>query len=271
MESRKPLAEFLRARRELVRPEEVGLPAGGRRRVPGLRREEVALLAGISSEYYLRLEQGRDQHPSDQVLDSIARALQLDDEGRAHALQLARQRPHPRSATSRRQERVPDGVRLLLETINVPAFVMNRYRDVLAVNRLATVLEPTLAVGANRLVSLFTDPEASSSHPDWAQNTASVVAQLRADTGAEEDDPRFQALIGQLSMKSERFRQLWARHDVSVIGAPTGIIRNPQVGDLALRREKFAIPGTARLVVVMYHAEPGTDSADRLALLASLA
>ncbi|QWS35179.1 helix-turn-helix transcriptional regulator [Curtobacterium sp. L6-1] len=270
VDTHKPLAEFLRARRELLRPEDVGLQRGERRRVPGLRREEVAMLAGISSEYYLRLEQGRDQHPSDQVVDAIASALQLDEESRAHVAELARSRPERRPLRRRRPERVPDGVRMLVDTVNVPAFVMNRYRDVLAVNRLANVLEPTLIVGANRLVSLFTDEEARTSHPDWNQNTASVVAQLRADTGAEEDDPQFQALIGELSMKSERFRQLWARHDVSVTGSPSGIVHNRQVGDLTLHREKLAVVGSAGLVVVMYHAAPGTPDADKLALLSSL-
>ncbi|WP_432563013.1 helix-turn-helix transcriptional regulator [Kineococcus sp. SYSU DK003] len=271
MESRTPLADFLRARRELVRPEDVGLPAGSRRRVRGLRREEVALLAGISNEYYLRLEQGRDQHPSEQVVDALARALQLDAEATAHALELSRIRPRRRAgSTQHRPERVPEGVQKLLEAVNVPAFVMDRYRDVLAANRLATALEPSLVVGANRLVSLFTDPEARSYHPDWSQNTASVVAQLRADIGAEQDDARFQALVGELSLKSERFGQLWARHDVKASGSPTGIVHHPVVGELVLHREKFAVIGTASLVVVMYHAEPGTPSAEALAMLASL-
>lgn len=271
VDTHKPLAEFLRARRELLRPEDVGLARGERRRVPGLRREEVALLAGISSEYYLRLEQGRDQHPSDQVIEAIASALQLDEQSRAHVTELARARPGRGPAKRRRPQRVPDGVRMLIDTVNVPAFVMNQYRDVLAVNRLATLLEPALIVGANRLISLFTNEETRASHPDWNQNTASVVAQLRADTGAEEDDPQFQALIGELSMKSERFRQLWARHDVSLVGSPTGVIHNRQVGDLLLRREKFAVTGSPGLVVVMYHAEPGTADSEKLGLLASLA
>ncbi len=271
VEPRTPLADFLRARRQLVRPEDVGLPTSSRRRVRGLRREEVALLAGISNEYYLRLEQGRDQHPSEQVVDALARALQLDVEATAHALELSRARPRRRvGSPQHRPERVPEGVRMLLESVNVPAFVMDRYRDVLAVNRLASALEPALVVGANRLVSLFTDPEARSYHPDWAQNTVSVVAQLRADIGAEQDDARFQALVGELSVKSERFRQLWARHDVKAGGSPTAVVRHPVVGEVVLHREKFAVIGTASLVVVMYHAEPDTPSAEALAMLASL-
>lgn len=270
METGKPLAAFLRARRDLVQPEEVGLPSGTRRRVPGLRREEVALLAGISNEYYLRLEQGRDQHPSEQVIDAIASALQLDDASRMHAIELSRARPAVKKRVAKKPESVPDGVRMLLATINTPAFVMNNYRDILAVNRLATALDPTLTEASNRLISLFTDPEARSYHPDWDDNTASVVAQLRADIGAHEDDPRFQAIVGELSLKSDRFRRLWARHDIRATGSPTAIIRNPVVGELTLWREKFAILGTTSLVLVIYHAEQGTPSADAVTLLATL-
>jgi len=271
METGKPLAEFLRARRDLVQPEDVGLPGGTRRRVPGLRREEVALLAGISNEYYLRLEQGRDQHPSEQVVDAIASALQLDDESRTHALELSRVRPTVKKRVVKKAEPVPDGVRMLLATINTPAFVMNKYRDILAANPLATALDPALVEGGNRLISLFTDPEARSYHPDWDDNTASVVAQLRADIGADEDDPRFQTIVGELSLKSDRFRRLWARHDIRGTGSPTGVINNPLVGELSLRREKFAILGTTSLVLVIYHAEQGTPSADALTLLSTLA
>lgn len=171
--------------------------------------------------------------------------------------------------SSHRLETVPKGVLALLDTINVPAFVMNRYRDVLAANPLATALEPTLQPGTNRLLTLFTDPEAREYHPDWAANTASVVAQLRADTGADGNDARFQALVGELSLKSERFRQLWARHDIRFAGTPSGVIRNPKVGELTLWREKFLIAGKDDLVVVMYHADPGSRSADALDLLAS--
>lgn len=270
MESGKPLAEFLRARRDLVQPEDVGIPTGPRRRVPGLRREEVALLAGISNEYYLRLEQGRDQHPSEQVVDAIASALRLDAESRNHVIELSRLRPTFKKRAARKPEQVPDGVRMLLSTINMPAFVMDKYRDILATNQLATALDPTLVVGGNRLLSLFTDPEARAYHPDWDDNTASVVAQLRADIGADEDDPRFQAIVGELSLKSGRFRRLWARHDVRATGSPTGIIRNPLVGDLTLRREKLAILGTTSLVLVIYHAEPHTPSADAIVLLSTL-
>jgi transcriptional regulator with XRE-family HTH domain len=262
------LGAFLRARRELVRPEEAGIPPRGRRRVPGLRREEVAMLAGISAEYYLRLEQGRDRNPSVQVLEALAGVLQLDAESTGYLMELAR--PRPRRRTTRRAERVPAGTLMLLDAINVPAFVVNRYRDVLAANPLAVALSPLMAPGTNRLITLFTDPRAQDCHPDWERNTADVVAQLRAEAGTGNDDTRLQSLVGELSLKSERFRRLWARHDVRRGGSDAGVIRHPQVGDLELRREKYAVVGTAGLLMVVYHAEPGTVAAERLALLSSL-
>jgi MmyB-like transcription regulator ligand binding domain len=153
----------------------------------------------------------------------------------------------------------------------VPAFVVNRYRDVLAANPLAVMLSPLMQPGTNRLIALFTNPQAALFHPDWEQNTASVVAQLRAEVGTDVDDERFQALVGELSLKSERFRQLWARHDVRRGGSDAGLIHHPQAGDLELRREKYAIVGTESLQLVVYHAEPGSRAAEGLALLASLA
>lgn len=203
-------------------------------------------------------------------MEALTTALQLDREGTEHALRLARSRPSAdRSSTTRAKEKVPVGVRMLLESISVPAFVMSRYRDVLAANALATRLEPSLARGGNRLLSLFTDPDARSDHPNWNENTASVVAQLRADIGADADDPRFQAIVGELALKSERFRRLWARHDVAATGSPVGTILHPQVGELILHREKFALAGADRLVLVAYHAEPGSVSAERLSRLQS--
>jgi transcriptional regulator with XRE-family HTH domain len=262
------LGAFLRARRELVRPEDAGIPVRGLRRVPGLRREEVAMLAGVSAQYYLRLEQGRDRNPSVQVLEALAGVLQLDAESTGYLMELGR--PRTRRRATRPAERVPAGTLTLLDTLNVPAFVVNRYRDVLAANPLAVALSPLMAPGTNRLIALFTDPQAAVYHPDWEQNTAGVVAQLRAEVGTETDDARFQALVGELSLKSERFRRLWARHDVRRGGSDTGVIHHPQVGDLDLRREKYAVVGADGLLLVAYHADPGTDSAERLALLASL-
>ncbi|MEV6607126.1 helix-turn-helix transcriptional regulator [Kutzneria sp. NPDC051319] len=262
------LGEFLRARRELVRPEDVGLRAGGIRRVPGLRREEVAMLAGISADYYLRLEQGRDRTPSAQVLDSLADVLHLDEDAAAHLRELAR--PRSRRRPRPRAERVPASILQLVQTLTLPAFVQNKYMDVLAANSLAVALSPHLAPGTNRLRSLFTDPEAQRLHPDWEQGTAEVVAQLRAVIGVDTEDPRLAELIGELSLRSERFRRLWARHDIGRRRSATTRLIHPQVGELALHRDKLAVTGTDNLVVVVYHAAPGSSSAEALALLGSL-
>lgn len=265
MERDNALGDFLRARRELVRPEDAGLRSAGLRRVPGLRREEAAMLAGISAEYYLRLERGRDRNPSAQVLEALAGVLQLDADSTGYLMELAR--PKSRRRPPRRLERVPAGVVMLLDTVNVPAFVVNRYQDVLAANHLARVLSPLMAPGVNRLRALFTDPAARDYHPDWEPGTAVLVAQLRAEVGTDTDDPRFQSLIGELSVKSERFRQLWARHDVHRGSSDTSLVRHPQAGDLELYREKLVIAGADGLLLVMYHAEPGSKSAHALELL----
>ncbi|GAB7007154.1 helix-turn-helix transcriptional regulator [Nocardioides sp. AN3] len=226
------------------------------------------MLAGISQEYYLRLEQGRDRRPSVQVLEALGTVLQLDAEGTRYMAELVLDRPRQRPVKA--CERVPVGVYMLLATVNMPAFVVNRYRDVVASNDLALMLSPHFAAGTNRLLALFTDPDARHYHPDWEQNTASVVAQLRADVGSEIDDPRFQSLVGELSLKSERFRQLWARHDVRLGGSSSGTMHCPLVGELELHREKLSIQGADGLTLVIYHAAPGSVSERRLTELGNL-
>ncbi|MEV4754901.1 helix-turn-helix transcriptional regulator [Micromonospora sp. NPDC049559] len=263
------LGDYLRARRELVRPEDVGLPNLGRRRVPGLRREELALLAGISGDYYLRLEQGRDQHPSAQVLDAIARALQLDADATAYLHQLAR--PAPRRRATTRTDRVPPGIaQLIAEWHTTPAYVQNRFMDVVAANRLAVALSPSYSPGSNLLRSAFLDPEARKLHLDHELAAEEGVAALRALVGTDLDDPRLVELVGELSLHSERFRRLWARHDVRRKRARVSRLEHPQVGPLQLRGERLTVDGTDGLVLVALHAEPGSHSADSLALLASL-
>jgi transcriptional regulator with XRE-family HTH domain len=262
------LGDFLRARRELVTPAEVGLPAGNTlRRVPGLRREEVAMLAGISAEYYVRLERGRDRHPSAQVIDALARVLQLDSESTTYLMALAshqpRRRPVPRS------EQVSPHLSLLLQTLNVPAIVFNKYSDVLAANPLAQALSPDMTPGVNRLRLLFIDAEVRSYHPDWQRYTAAVVAHLRAQAGTDTDDERLHALIGELSLRSDRFRQLWGRHDVRTAHGGTFAIKHPQVGDLELLVEKFAVAGAGGQEILLMHTEPGSRSAQALATLAA--
>jgi transcriptional regulator with XRE-family HTH domain len=260
----------LRARRELVQPDSVGLAAGGVRRVAGLRREEVAMLAGISSDYYLRLEQGRDRNPSIQVLEALARVLRLDQAATDYLLGLAAPRPRHRRHRPRR-ETVPASIRQLLEVLGLPAFVEGRYFDVLAANSLAGALSPNLHEGQNRLCAVFLDPAEQALYPDWNQATARVVAGFRESVGTDTEDPRFVQLVGELSLSSERFRQLWARHDVQIREGMPARIRHPQVGDLTLSREKLAIGGTEGQLLVVYHAQPGTSSAEKLGLLASLA
>ena len=264
------LGDYLRARRELIQPESVGLPVTGVRRVAGLRREEVAMLAGISSDYYLRLEQGRDRNPSVQVLEALARVLGLDQVATDYLLGLAAPRPRHRRRRPRR-ETVPAGIRQLLGVLGLPAFVEGRYFDVLAANALARALSPNLQAGQNRLRAVFLDPAEQALYPDWDQATAGLVAGFRESVGTDADDPGFVQLVGELSLSSERFRRLWARHDVqSREGMPTRI-HHPQVGDLTLSREKLSIGGAEGQLLVIYHAQPGTGSAEKLAILASLA
>ena len=264
------LGDYLRARRELVQPDSVGLAAGGVRRVAGLRREEVAMLAGISSDYYLRLEQGRDRNPSIQVLEALARVLCLDQAATDYLLGLGAPRPRHRRHRPRR-ETVPASIRQLLDVLGLPAFVEGRYFDVLAANSLAGALSPNLHEGQNRLCAVFLDPAEQALYPDWNQATARVVAGFRESVGTDTEDPRFVQLVGELSLSSERFRQLWARHDVQIREGMPARIRHPQVGDLTLSREKLAIGGTEGQLLVVYHAQPGTSSAEKLGLLASLA
>jgi transcriptional regulator with XRE-family HTH domain len=265
------IGEYLRARRELVRPEGTA-PAGldGRRRVPGLRRAEVAVLAGVSTDYYVRLEQGRDQHPSEQVIEALARALRLDDDATDHLRRLATT-PPTRRRRKARPEQVPAGIARLIECWSeTPAVVEGRYTDVLAANALATALAPYYVVGTNLVRATFFDPRVRDMYGDWEEITESAVAGLRALVGPDVDDPRLNELIGELSVRSEHFRQLWARHDARPKRSSSTSISHPQVGLLELSYEKLPIPETDRMTLFIYHAEPGSASAEKLALLGSL-
>jgi transcriptional regulator with XRE-family HTH domain len=262
------LGEYLRARRALVTPDRAGLPQLGIRRVAGLRREEVAMLAGISADYYLRLEQGRDRHPSVQVLDSLARVLQLDEAGTAYLLSLGTERPR-RPRRRPRPETVPSGIRKLLDSVPLPAFVEGRYFDVLAANPLAAMLSPRLTTGHNRLRDVFLDPAERALYPQWEEATSAIVAAFRESAATDTGDPRFIELVGELSLVSDRFRRLWARHDVQVREGASVTLDHPQVGELTLNREKLAIGGSAGQLLVVYHADRGSTNADKLSLLAS--
>jgi transcriptional regulator with XRE-family HTH domain len=261
------LGEYLRARRELTDPADVGLRVAGVRRTPGLRREEVATLAGISADYYLRLEQGRDRNPSPQVLEALARVFGLDATATQYLLSLSTARPERRQ----RREVVPAGIRQLLDVIGLPAFVESRMFDVLAANRLATALSPRIRPGENRLRSLFLDADEQELHPEWERWSSGMVAAFRTSLGTDFDDPRLAQLVGELSLGSELFRQLWARHDVRPLAGGLTRMRHPQVGMLELRREKLPIGDSGGQLLVIYHAEPGSESARALALLAAQA
>ncbi|GGP02971.1 helix-turn-helix transcriptional regulator [Nonomuraea glycinis] len=261
------LGDYVRARRELVTPEQVGIPVLGVRRVPGLRREEVAMLAGISADYYLRLEQGRDRNPSAQVLESLARVLRLDDDATAYLLRLGAGKPRRRRRRSRK-ETVPPGIAKLVATLPLPAYVEDRYFDVLVANALATALSPRLAAGGNRLRDVFLDPAEQALHPDWEDAAAGMVAGFRQSVGTDTDDPRFIELVGELSLASPLFSRLWARHDVEACEGTPKRLDHPQVGDLWLNRERLGISGAAGLMLVIHHPDPDSDNADKLALLA---
>ncbi|MEV0297271.1 helix-turn-helix transcriptional regulator [Nocardia sp. NPDC050710] len=270
MDSDNRLGSFLRARRELARPEDFGIPAGGQRRVAGLRREEVALLAGVSADYYVRLEQGRDKHPSEQVIAALARVFDLDAEGTAHLRELARPVLR-RKRAPRRPERVSPGLLRLMDTwTTTPVLVMGRYLDVLAANPLAAAVNSCSVPGVNQLRMMFLDPEACNIYADWPTVAAETVASLRATAGDDLDDPRLTELVGELSLKSAEFRRLWARHDVRVKTAGVKRFINPMVGALTLSYEIFTVNDAQGQILVAYHAEPGSSSEHALGLLGSM-
>ncbi|MBB4751908.1 transcriptional regulator with XRE-family HTH domain [Actinoplanes lobatus] len=227
------------------------------------------MLAGISADYYLRLERGRNRNPSVQVLESIARVLHLNEEHFAHLLTLACEAPRRRRRRPRKQT-PPPGALKLMDSLVQPAFIEDRYFDILASNSLARALSPGLAVGGNQLRDLFLDPAEQALHPQWEAVTECFIANLRQAVGNDVDDPRFIELTGELSLASPRFRQLWGRHEVrGQQGAPVRL-NHPQVGELSLNRERLRIDGTDGLMLVVYHPNAGTSNADKLALLASV-
>jgi transcriptional regulator with XRE-family HTH domain len=265
------IGEYLRARRELLRPEDVGIPDVDRRRVPGLRRSELAMLAGISIEYYVRLEQGRDRHPSTLVLDALARALQLDEHATAHLHQLAA--PAPRRTPRRRTEKVSAQIDALLRSLDgiTPAYVTGRLMNVLAANELATAVLPVVVPGNNFVRAIFLDPIARELYDDIEGRQAAAVAGLRAFVGPDVEDPQLIELVGELSVKSPDFRRLWSRHDVKPMhGAlPRLGIRHPQLGPIDLYHQKLEIPDTGGQILGLLYAEPGSKSEQAVAMLAA--
>jgi transcriptional regulator with XRE-family HTH domain len=274
LDRRAELSEFLRTRRARLKPEDVGLPRFGRqRRVPGLRREELAQLAGVSVAYYTRLEQGHGRNVSAEVLDAIARALRLTDAEHQHLTHLARPKRHKKKPAPRPHQ-VREGVRHLLDAMeDVPAYVTGRRTDILAWNRMAAVLFcdwgklPPRERNWARLVFLSPDLRARYVEPE--SKAADLVSFLRMDAGCHPDDPELSALVGELSVKSEEFRRLWAAHDVKEKGHGVKRLRHPLVGELVLSFETLQIADSCEECLVTYHAEPGSPSADALRLLSS--
>ncbi|UED84469.1 helix-turn-helix transcriptional regulator [Streptomyces profundus] len=269
------LGDFLRARRGRLRPADVGLEPGPRRKVTGLRREEIALLAGLSTDYYQRMEQGRDVRPSDDVLDAIAGALCLDDNERRHLFTLARAARRSKPAPTRRaQERVPNSTRHLLRAMTTPAVVLGQHLDLLAWNPLAEELfgDPTTMPPGHRnaLVSLFQDPETRLRCPDWEPTALQYIGMMRAAVATDPTHPRATAIIGELSIRSADFRRYWARHDVRETVHGTKVFRHPRVGEIAVEWDTYPLPGSPGPVLLVYTAEPDTPAAERLQLLASL-
>ena len=267
-----PLGTFLRARREQITPEQVGLPDHGRRRVPGLRREELAMLAGVSVDYYVRLEQGRNDHPSPQVLDALARVLHLTDDEILYLRDLAVPPPRRkrRPAARKAEQASPVLERLLLGLPLHPAFVLGRYMDVLAVNPIMSALNPAHTVGSNIVRSVFLDPASRDCYPDWESVAADTTASLRASMGVDTGDPYLQQLVGELSIASDDFRRLWARHHVRPKTGGVKRMVHPIVGEFEVPYETLAVTSSPGQLLITYVPEPASRAADAIALLAGL-
>jgi transcriptional regulator with XRE-family HTH domain len=268
------LGRFLRARRAGIRPADVGLPAGtGTRRTPGLRREELATLAGVSIDYYTRLERGKETRPSPAVVDALGNALRLDDEERAYLRELviraARRAPEPRRAPC---PKVRESVRLLLETVRPnPAYVVSRVNDFLAANpsglRLLHGMAEWPASQRNTIRYTFLHPAARALFPDWEHKAKGCVAQLRALAGSDPDAPDLAPLLGELIVKSPDFNRLWERYEVRSIGAGQKTFRHPAVGTMTLTHEVLNLNRTEGQRIIIYMAEPGSADHDMMSLL----
>ncbi|MFH8405110.1 helix-turn-helix domain-containing protein [Streptomyces sp. NPDC018019] len=264
------LGEFLRARRAGLRPDDVGMASYGARRVAGLRREEVAVLAGVSADYYTRLEQGRERNPSAQVLDALSRALRLEADARAHLYRLAGTVLDDQSA-SRAAEQVGPALRQLMDGYpNTPAFVLSRALDVLATNALADALFTPFETVDNLARMTFADPAGREFYTDWERAAQATVANLRQAVGFDPDHPRLRALVRTLSEHSADFAHLWNAHTVRGKTRDAKHLLHPDVGPLTLTYQAFDVRDAPGQQLVIYHAEPGSPSAQALELLGSL-
>lgn len=276
MDSRDAVSAFLRSRRGRITPEQVGLPTYGRRQVPGLRRSEVAALAGVSVEYYTRLERGNLRGVSDSVLDALARALRLDATERMYLYDLARGAGSAPRAQARK--RIPPTVRPSVARIvegmpGMAAYVMNNRLDTLAANPLGRALYSEMyadpACRANVARFAFLSPAARRFYTDWERMARFAVGALRVEAGKSPDDQELSNLIGELCTRSDAFRVLWGSHDVHVFRESTKRLNHPLVGDLALDQETLSLPDESGLSIVVYGAAPGTAAEEGLRLLAS--
>ena len=276
-DARGELGEFLRTRRAKITPRQAGLPNyGGRRRVPGLRREEVALLAGISIEYYTRIERGSVRGVSDEVLDALARALQLDDIERAHMIDLVHAtnaRPRGGRRGAARDQVRPSVQRLLDSMTGVAAFVRNARLDILSANHLGyalyapAFLDPVRPVNLARFV--FLDRRSTAFYRDWDRIAHDAVGSLRAEAGRHPDDKALTGLVGELATRSDEFRVRWGGHDVRYYRSGTQPFHHPLAGDLTLDYDALEIPADPRQTIVAYSAPAGSAAREALDQLAS--
>ncbi|MFM9615452.1 transcriptional regulator [Streptomyces sp. V2] len=275
LDRRAELSEFLRTRRARLKPEDVGLSGYGRqRRVPGLRREELAQLAGVSVAYYTRLEQGNGRNVSAEILDSIARTLRLTEAEHAHLMHLAKPKQHKKKSGGGRPQQVRVPLHHLLTAMDgVPAYIIGRRSEILAWNRLAAALfgdwSELPAAERNWARLTFLRPDYRDLFIPWEEKASDIVATLRWEAGCYPDDPRLSALVGELSVKSEEFRRLWAAHDVKQKKNGVKHLNHPLVGELTLSFEGFTLGADPEQTLVTYHAEPDSPSAEGLRLLAS--
>ena len=279
MDNRADIRDFLASRRARITPEQAGLlPGGGRRRVPGLRREEVAVLAGVSTDWYARLEKGHIAGVSEDVLESVARALQLDDAERTYLFDLARAARPKRTPLRRSRTQIQPRVQWMLDSMTgSAAFVANGRLDILATNALGWALHSPLFDSARRPANFarfqFLDPRAQDFYPDWEGAANITVALLRAEAGRRPHDTQLRELVGELSTVSEEFRSRWAAHDVRIHHNGAKQFNHPVVGTLDLGYFTLDLPteGGSGLRMTLYTAEPGSASEDGLKLLASWA